>query len=69
MQDPVPILALAFIAVMLPLGTHRVWVFMVLLLLCSIRSCEYCKDKNTQRSARYSCQPAGFPVLEMIGKY
>ncbi|TRZ17666.1 hypothetical protein HGM15179_009433 [Zosterops borbonicus] len=38
LEDPVPILALDFIAVMLPLGTHRVWVFMVLLLLCSIRS-------------------------------
>ncbi|XP_037978784.1 fragile X mental retardation 1 neighbor protein-like [Motacilla alba alba] len=38
MQGPIPITALGFIAVMLPLGTRGVWVFMVLLLLWSIHS-------------------------------
>lgn len=46
-----PITALGFIAVMLPLGTRWVWVLRVLLLLCSIHSGEYCKDKNILKEA------------------
>lgn len=51
MQHPIPIIALGFIAVMLPFGTCRVWVFMVLILLCSVHSREYCKDKNILKEA------------------
>lgn len=67
MQDPTPIIALGFIAVMLPLGTHRVWVFMVLLLLCSIHSREYCRDKNTLEAAsRFSCLGNDWKILGNI---
>ncbi|KAJ7402678.1 fragile X mental retardation 1 neighbor protein-like protein [Pitangus sulphuratus] len=38
MHDPVAVLAVGFIAVMLPIGTHRAWVVVVLILLCSIHS-------------------------------
>lgn len=72
MQDPVPIIALGFIAVMLPFGTRRAWVFMVLLLLCSVHSREYCKDKNIFKEAASTFTRkkfAGFAVLEMTGKY
>lgn len=51
MQGPIPITAVGLIAVMLPFGTHRAWVFMVLLLLGSVHSREYCKDKNILKEA------------------
>lgn len=73
MQDPIPITALGFIAVMLLLSTCRVWVFMVLFLPCSIHSREYCKDKNILKEAasillanRFSCLGNGWKILRNI---
>lgn len=68
MQDPTAIIALGFTAVMLPLGPHRVWVFMVLLLLCSFHSREYRRDKNTRKEAarRFSCLGNDWKILRNI---
>lgn len=45
MHNHVPI-AVGFIAVMLPTGTPPAWKYVVLIVLYSISSGEYCKEKS-----------------------
>jgi len=45
MHNHIPIIV-GFLVVMLLIGTHLVWNYVVLILLCSIDSSEYCKEKS-----------------------
>lgn len=46
MHTHMPIITVGFIAVMLLTGTRLVWNYVVLILLYSINSSEYCKEKS-----------------------
>lgn len=72
MHKNIPIVTLGFVAVMLLIGTHVAWNCVVLILLYSVNSSEYCKEKCVfmeevlllARSSVYS-----FVVMVMIEKY
>lgn len=46
MHKHIPVIPVGFVAVMLLIGAHLAWNSVLLILLCSIKSSEYCKEKS-----------------------